>query len=210
MIRIQWLGHSCMKVDWDGTTVVFDPYADGSVPGYGALRTSADFVYCSHAHADHTARDLVTVRQGVRAPFMVREVPSFHDDVHGAKRGKNTIFVLDDGRNRIVHMGDIGHVLTKEQVEAIGKADIMMIPVGGYFTAEPDVICQILRQTDPDVVIPMHDRFGSFGYPVIHTLEPFEKCCDFYPFVRYDSDTFVLNGRAKRQAAVLRYERENR
>lgn len=195
-----------MKVDWDGATAVFDPYEDGSVPGYGKLRVSAGRVYCTHGHSDHSAKNLVKIVPEGKVPYMVREVPSFHDDARGTKRGNNTIYVLDDGRNRIVHMGDIGHRLTEEQVEAIGKADVMMIPVGGYFTAEPEVICEILRQTDPDVVIPMHYRFGAHGYPAIGTLDAFEKVCDFYPFVRYDTDTFTLNGRARRQAAVLKYQ----
>ena len=60
-MKITWHGHSCFSVAADGYTVVFDPYADGSVPGYPPLRLQADAVYCSHGHRDHNAAELVTL-----------------------------------------------------------------------------------------------------------------------------------------------------
>ena len=58
-MELTYIGHSCFKLEDQGFTVIFDPYADGHVPGYGNIREKADLVLCSHEHADHNGRDTV-------------------------------------------------------------------------------------------------------------------------------------------------------
>ena len=42
-MKINWFGHSCFLIN---DSLVIDPYKDGSVPGYDALRLTADKVIC--------------------------------------------------------------------------------------------------------------------------------------------------------------------
>ena len=66
-MKLTYLGHSCFKLEDQGYTVIFDPYADGYVPGYGNVREKADLVLCSHGHGDHSATDVVEmIREGRR------------------------------------------------------------------------------------------------------------------------------------------------
>ena len=58
-MKITWIGHACFKIESDGYTLIFDPYADGFVPGLKPLREKADMVLCSHEHGDHNAKKLV-------------------------------------------------------------------------------------------------------------------------------------------------------
>ena len=54
-VKIQWLGHSCFRMEYREYPIVIDPYEDGYVPGLAPLCTSAGAIYCSHGHGDHNA-----------------------------------------------------------------------------------------------------------------------------------------------------------
>ena len=72
-------------------------------------------------------------------------------------------------------MGDIGCALTAEQIGALGRVDVLMIPVGGHYTVDAAQAWEITKALDPSIVIPMHYRGRGFGYAVIGTVEPFLK-----------------------------------
>ena len=61
-MQIRWLGHSCFAITCQEYTVVVDPFAPGSVPGYADIQETADQVLCSHEHHDHNYRAGVTLR----------------------------------------------------------------------------------------------------------------------------------------------------
>ena len=128
--------------------------------------------------------------------------------MHGAKRGPNTIRILDDGSYRIAHMGDIGCALTDAQKEALSHLTVMMVPVGGYFTLEPAAIHALVEELAPEIVIPMHYRGDGFGYSVIGTLSAYT---DLVTNVReYAGDTLVLPKDLAPQTAVLHFAGERR
>ncbi|MGI6212258.1 MAG: MBL fold metallo-hydrolase [Anaerovoracaceae bacterium] len=206
-IKIRWLGHSCFQITDGDYTIITDPYKDGSVPGYPPLRATADRVIMSHGHDDHNAEELITIPEDSAAktcPWTITEIPSYHDESRGAKRGTNTIRILDDGTFRIAFMGDFGCDLPPSDKKKLKGLDLMMMPVGGYFTLPPKRIRKIVRQLDPVVMIPMHYRFGNCGYDVIGTVEDYAKLCD--DVVRYDSDTFELKKGMEKQTAILTFQ----
>jgi L-ascorbate metabolism protein UlaG (beta-lactamase superfamily) len=204
-IKIQWLGHACFKVSKDDYSIVFDPYGDGDVPGLKKLRVTADEVILSHDHSDHNAVGNVTisVKQGSN-PFSVTKLHSFHDECFGKKRGKNEIAILESDGIRIAHMGDIGCIPDKEQLEKLKGLDAMMVPVGGYYTMEPALVRELINMTGPAVVIPMHYRSDTFGYPVIGTLAEFLHQDD--PVRYYDIDSITISKNPEKQIAVLKYD----
>lgn len=176
-VKLTWHGHSCFTLEEDGYAIVLDPYADGYVPGFGPLKLTADEVLCSHGHADHNAAQCVTIRDaqapGKRNPFTVTEIHSWHDDAQGAKRGDNCIRIFDDGQYRIAHMGDIGCLPTQEQKEQLKGIDVMLMPVGGFFTLEPADVYALVQELQPRMLVPMHYRGEGFGYDVIAPLETY-------------------------------------
>lgn len=174
-MKLTYLGHSCFKLEDQGFTVVFDPYADGYVPGYGNIREKADLVLCSHEHADHNGRDTVElIPDGINQnPFVITEIPSWHDDAEGSLRGNNLIRVLDNGKYRIAHFGDLGCELTDEQKVLLKDLDVALIPVGGYYTIDAQTAKRIVDSICPKTVIPMHFRGEGFGYDVIAPVEEF-------------------------------------
>ncbi len=86
-------------------------------------------------------------------------IPAFHDNVHGQERGQDTLTLIETGGLRIAHLGDIGETaLTPEQVNALGRVDVLMLPVGGYFTVDGSQAAALVAQLHPRVIIPMHYR----------------------------------------------------
>ena len=205
-IIITWLGHSCFRIESEGYSIVLDPYSDNTVPGYGPVRAEADQVLCSHEHGDHNFREAVTITpSGKNNPFTVTKVACPHDDDEGRKRGMNLIHIFDNGALRIAHFGDIGCPLNEKQKEVIGHLDAALVPVGGYYTMEPDGIQEMIGQIRPRVVIPMHYRTESFGYPVIGTLDDYLKLVSG-EILRCESNTFTLTEDSPEQTVVLTYQ----
>lgn len=201
-ITIKWHGHSCFSVTADNYTIVLDPYADGSVPGLPNLALNANRVLCSHQHSDHGCTDVVTVTEAEHSPFSILKIDTFHDDVRGAKRGPNRIHILEAHGMRVVHFGDLGCMLTAEQIDMLKHADVIMIPIGGFYTIDAAQAAEIVAALNPRVAIPMHYRSDAFGYPVIGRLEEYTLHCK--NVVNYDGDTIVIDDATKAQTAVLK------
>lgn len=186
---ITWLGHSCFKIDKDGYIVIFDPYGDGTVPGLSPVREEAHMVICSHEHGDHNGRENVKILPERTCPFQITQLNGYHDSKKGLLRGKNKMTILDDGESRIAHLGDIGSNLTRDQIEECRNLDVLMIPVGGFFTIDAKKAARIVRLLEPKKVIPMHyrDDQKGFGFNVIAKVEKFTKEFDKVAFLERSS-----------------------
>ena len=171
-MKITWYGHACFGLESADGRVVFDPYAPGKVPGWKLPALEAELVLCSHGHRDHDYAEGVKL-SGRPFTGAVTRLPSFHDDRGGTLRGDNTISLVEAEGLRVAHMGDIGCQLTAEQIEALGRVDVMLIPVGGHYTVDAAEAWEIVQAAKPGVVIPMHYRGKGFGFPVIGRVEPF-------------------------------------
>lgn len=194
-LKLTWHGHSCFTLEENGYAIVLDPYADGYVPGFGPLRLTADAVLCSHGHDDHNAARCVLINPDAAqkdCPFRVTEIHSWHDDAQGAKRGNNIIRIFDDGKYRLAHMGDIGCMPTTEQKELLKGIDVMLMPVGGFFTMEPEDVHVLVQELAPRMLVPMHYRSDDFGYDVIATLDRYLALCAGEKVVRTGKNTLSL------------------
>ncbi|MBU2701268.1 L-ascorbate metabolism protein UlaG (beta-lactamase superfamily) [Sporomusaceae bacterium BoRhaA] len=172
-MKIKWLGHSCFLLTADnGVRVLTDPF-DSSV-GYEVPDVAADIVSTSHKHSDHN------YTQAVQGEFFhidktgkffhkgieIIGVATFHDEEGGAQRGKNTIYKFIVDGLHICHCGDLGHILTPEQRQEIGPVDILLIPVGGFYTIGPDQAVEVAKMLQPSVIIPMHFKTEPIQYPI--------------------------------------------
>ncbi len=131
-------------------------------------------ILCSHSHFDHNAVDQAEVVPfDGPCPFTIRAVETFHDDQGGALRGTNTIHILSAGGVTIAHLGDLGHPLSPEQVEAIGPLDLALVPVGGVYTVDAKGAKAVREALNPKCVIPMHYRHAPYGLPNVAGVEDF-------------------------------------
>jgi L-ascorbate metabolism protein UlaG (beta-lactamase superfamily) len=174
-MKIKWLGHASFLITSDtGVKIITDPYSVGAGIAYGKIQEAADIVTISHQHGDHNNRGAVKgnpqVVEGTGSKSVggveFTGIASYHDEAKGGQRGPNTIFCFVVDGMRICHLGDLGHPLTKEQIAQIGEVDILLVPVGGYFTIDARGATQLCEQLNPRVVIPMHYRTAKCAYPI--------------------------------------------
>lgn len=168
-MEITYMGHSCFKLkSKSGFVVYIDPF-DPKMVGGSLAKDVADVLLISHDHADHNNREVITGPVTRKETFVVDKegeyevsgvlvaaLRTYHDKTEGSERGKNLIFsVIMDGLN-VVHLGDLGHELTSSQKEKLGSVDVLMIPVGGFFTIDSELALKIVKDISPSFVVPMH------------------------------------------------------
>lgn len=161
-MEITYIAHSCFKIKGQDLTIVIDPY-DASI-GYKVPKMSADVVLLSHDHFDHSNKDAVSgYRLLINTPgeydvagTSIVGYPTFHDDTLGVDRGKNTIFYINIDGFSILHLGDLGHELSKDTIERLPDIDILIIPVGGVYTINAETATKVISSIEPGLVIPMH------------------------------------------------------
>jgi L-ascorbate metabolism protein UlaG (beta-lactamase superfamily) len=183
-VRLTYYGHSSFLLEAaDGSRVIIDPYRSGAFNGalrYGAITDTADAVVATHEHDDHGAVDtvpghpqiLVHPTSATAGAWTITGVDVAHDDEGGRTRGKNTVVVLDDDDVRVVHLGDLGHTLDARTVAAIGRTDVLLVPVGGFFTIDHKQAADVVDSLDPRIVIPMHYKTPKVDFPIAG-VEPF-------------------------------------
>ena len=161
---ISCIGHAEFLLELEnGMRLVTDPY-DASC-GYPVLDVKADAALVSHGHHDHNAVENVQGLQRVidspgvhtLAPDVkVTAVPCWHDDAQGSKRGSNLMFLVEAEGLRVAHLGDLGHLLTAEQAAALAPVDVLMLPVGGFYTIDAQTARETARLLQAQVILPMH------------------------------------------------------
>jgi len=174
---ITWLGHSCFKIKGSHATVITDPFSPEL--GYKLGKTTARIVTVSHQHPGHCYEQGVGGQpRVVKGPgeyeisgVLIIGVATFHDGERGKKRGKNTAYLMEIDDVSVCHLGDLGHVLTGEQVEEIDNVDVLLLPVGGVSTINAAKAAEVVRQLEPKVVIPMHYKTPALK----KELEPVDK-----------------------------------
>jgi len=201
-MNLIWNGHSCFTLETAEGSVVFDPYRDGSVPGLSPIRLTADLVLCSHDHRDHGARELVGLT-GRTPSFSVETISTFHDPEGGALRGPDTIHIVAAEGMRLAHLGDLGCIPTPEQLDRLRGLDVLLIPVGGYYTIDASQAQELVEDLKPRIVVPMHYRSDTFGYEVIARLEDFLALRS--DVVRYPGSALEITPHTPTQTAVLTY-----
>ncbi len=180
-MKIKYLGHSAFVIISDGgVKIITDPYGTSPDLTYGEISEPADIVTVSHDHFDHCnvaavggnpqviRRAEVSAAKGIK----FKGISSYHDDEGGRVRGNNIIFCFEVDRLKLCHLGDLGHRLDDRQKADIGSVDILLIPVGGYYTIDAKTATEVCEQLKPGVIIPMHYRTDK-GLPSIAGVEEF-------------------------------------
>ena len=174
-VSIRYIGHSCFLITTsEGVQILTDPV---EFKGYHFPKgINPDIVTVSHNHIDHNRVDVIegnphiiygclSNRKVEPIDLVIENVriftlPSYHDP---GKHGVNAIFIFDFDGIRIVHLGDLGMVLSDDQIRAIGIVDFLMIPVGGQFTITVPEANKVVEQLKVRKgVFPMHYKTEAF------------------------------------------------
>jgi L-ascorbate metabolism protein UlaG (beta-lactamase superfamily) len=185
-MKITYYGHAAFKVTTEaGVNIIIDPYESGAFDGalsYGKITDEADMVITSHDHADHNyTKDIkgeftlinragdYTVK-GVK----IKMIPVYHDPSQGKERGNNLISVIGADGLTLAHLGDLGHELEGGTLKEMGPIDLLLLPVGGFFTIDAGQADKITNALAPAVTIPMHYKTEKCAFPIA-MVEDFTK-----------------------------------
>jgi L-ascorbate metabolism protein UlaG (beta-lactamase superfamily) len=184
-MKVTWYGHAAFKLTTaKGVRIILDPYEPGfgGTLTYGTITDEADLVLTSHEHGDHSyVRDIKgkfirIEKEGSydAAGVKIRAISCFHDPSKGKERGKNLIFVIEADGLKVAHVGDLGHVLDPGTLREIGPVDLLLLPVGGFYTIDAKEATQVMHAIKPRLTIPMHYRTEKCGFPIT-TVDDFTK-----------------------------------
>ncbi|NQT71696.1 MAG: MBL fold metallo-hydrolase [Chloroflexi bacterium] len=179
-MKIKWLGHASFLITAaDGAKIITDPFGEYNGLNYAPINEFADIVLVSHQHGDHVGgkvggnpQQIAQAGSTTARGIEFKGIASYHDPSGGKERGDNIIFCFTVEGIHICHLGDLGHVLSDQQVTEIGGVDVLLIPVGGLFTIDAKEATQVCNQINPKVVIPMHVSNEKCGFPIA-TVEDF-------------------------------------
>ncbi|MCX7795317.1 MAG: MBL fold metallo-hydrolase [bacterium] len=192
-MMIEYNGHACFTIKTSLGTIVTDPFGE-DIP-YPVKEFTADIVTVSHDHFDHNA-----VKRVKGDPYVVKDVGEYtyrgikingikaaHDKNKGSQRGQIVIFTIEAEGLKLCHLGDLGEILNEDQLKKIGEIDTLFIPVGGFYTIEPEDAKIIVKTINPKVVIPMHYKTNYVKEWKIKPVDEFLKDIP-YPIKRLDNN----------------------
>ncbi|MBE5803111.1 MAG: MBL fold metallo-hydrolase [Clostridiales bacterium] len=172
---ISCIGHAEFLLEMEnGMRIVTDPYDDTC--GYPVVPVKAEVALVSHGHHDHNAVENVkdvsrivdAAGEHTLAPDVkVTAVSCFHDEAQGSKRGGNLMFLIEAEGLRVAHLGDLGHMPTAEQAAMLAPVDVLMLPVGGFYTIDALTAREVAQLLQAQVILPMHYRTeANAGWPI--------------------------------------------
>ena len=171
-MEVTWYGRTCIRLRGRDAVVVADPYQ--TIVGPTGRGITGEIVTYSHPDDRPLAkakgsrsRDGSTVLPSSLEQAFVLDGPgeyevrdvlltgvrTYRDDTKGAERGKQVAFVVELDGMHTVHLGEIGHLLTEEELADIGPVDIACVPVGGALS--PQKIAELIAQLEPRIVVAM-------------------------------------------------------
>jgi L-ascorbate metabolism protein UlaG (beta-lactamase superfamily) len=214
-VTIEYHGQSCYIITTSkGKRIAFDPHA---IPAYyptGRIELKkADIICITHNHTDHIRTEIFEktkgqkILSGLKTPNLradwsvidetiddikIKTVGTYHDTREGFERGKNAVFIIEVDGWRIVHLGDLGHLLTPAQLKRIGPVDVLMIPVGGIYTLNGAEAKKVVKQIKPkEYIFPMH--YGTKVFEDILPIDEFLEDQDKREVAISDDNVITLN-----------------
>ena len=166
-MEITWYGLACFRMRSRKLTVVADPY--DSTLGVTLPRLRANVVTVSHDEPGHNhvgaVRGYDHVFNGpgeyeVNSVF-ISGVTTYHKGKVG-ERERNISFMYYFEDLTVCHLGDMGVLPGREQVELLSDADVLLLPVGGGDILDAAQAVEVVTELEPKVVIPMHCAHPSF------------------------------------------------
>ena len=165
-MEITWLGHSCIRLRSGGITLLTDPYSE--TLGLPVQRSPADIVTISHSHPHHSYLDGIRGEPRVIdgpgeyeiASFYISGMGTAYDAVEG-EGGINTVYTLQAEGLRLCHLGDVPRILAPQQIDKLGRIDILFVPAGGACTLATSRAAELVNLLSPRIVIPIHYRLDG-------------------------------------------------
>ncbi|QIB35366.1 MBL fold metallo-hydrolase [Ancylobacter pratisalsi] len=188
-VGLTYIGHSTFLIETTGGVTVATDYNDYVRPDIVPRVATMNRAHMTHysLHPDpgieHVLKGWRDDRDPVRYDMEVGDLwignlqTNIRDWEGGTIRNGNSIFIFRAADLCIAHLGHLHHLLTKQDLGALGRIDIVLAPVDGSYTLDVDGMVEVLKALESPVVIPMHyfnqgtlnrflERFSSSQYEI--------------------------------------------
>ena len=222
-MEITWYGRTCVRLKGRDAVVVADAYQ--AVVGPTGRGITGDIATYSHPDdaplkkaKGKRSRDGQTLLPSSLENAFVLDGPgeyevkdvlltgvrTYRDDKKGTERGRGTAFVVELDGLHTVHLGDVGHLLTEEELGDIGSIDIACVPVGGALSATK--AAELVAQIDPKIVVAMPvcpeesdcaEALAKFFHEMGGEPTPQPKLAVSFSTLPQETTTVVLESRGK-------------
>src|SRR5215472_11962667 len=170
-VRLTFVGHATFLIESPQLVRIVTDYND-----YVRPPVLPDIVTMNHAHSTHyTDRPDPAIKYVLRGwgdipeqpaiwdlkyrDVRVRNVPTNIRSYYGStitERHGNSIFIFEVANLCIAHLGHLHHTLTQQQLNEIGRLDVVMVPVDGTYTLDLEGMMEVLTALKAPLMIPMH------------------------------------------------------
>ncbi len=167
-VRITYIGHATFLIESPQLVRIATDYND-----YVRPPVVPDIVTMNHAHpthyTDHPDPAIKHVLRGWREDEKPARIDLTYKDVRvrnvptnirtfdgGTERHGNSIFIFEAANLCIAHLGHLHHTLTQQQLDEIGRIDVVLVPVDGNYTLDLDGMVEVLHALKAPLMIPMH------------------------------------------------------
>jgi len=169
-VRITYAGHSTFLIESPRLVRIATDYND-----YVRSPVLPDIVTMNHAHSTHyTDRPDPAIKHVLRGWGPSPDQPARHDltfqDARvrnvptnirdwvggGTERHGNSIFIFETAQMCIAHLGHLHHTLNQQQLNEMGRVDVVMVPVDGGATLDLEGMFEVLASLKAPLMIPMH------------------------------------------------------
>lgn len=178
-VRIRYLNHAMFLIQSEGGVNIVTDYSGW----LGSANFTPDVVTMNHAHSTHWTDNVAGIPHVLRGwsadefgtaadhhleldDVLIRNVPTDIRSWGTVEENGNSIFVFEMANLCIAHLGHLHHEPTGLQYAALGRVDVLMVPVDGGYTMELATMMRVVQRLRSSVVIPMHwfapQRLDSF------------------------------------------------
>jgi L-ascorbate metabolism protein UlaG (beta-lactamase superfamily) len=203
-VAITYVGHSTYYIDTPGGvrigTDFNGAYRTGRLPDvvtmnrahstHYTLFPDPKIAHVLHGWGENGQPALVGTRvHDVYIRNVTTDIRRYYGDGSGGEMIKdgNSIFIFEVAGLCIGHLGHLHHKLDESHFAAIGRIDILMVPIDGTYTMSLDGVSDITRRLRASVILPMH-RFAT----------PLDE------FMRLIGQQFVIDQRSERTLKISR------
>jgi len=166
--RLTYVGHSTFLIESPQLVRIATDFND-----YVKPTVLPDIATMNHAHTTHYSlspdpgikyvlrgwsEDQKPARIDVQfKDVRVRNVPTnIRSFDGGTERHGNSIFIFEVANLCIAHLGHLHHTLTQQQLNEIGRVDVVLVPGDGSYTLDLDGMVEVLHAMKTPLMIPMH------------------------------------------------------
>lgn len=167
-VRLTFLSHAMFLIQTEGGVSIVTDFNGNTLPG----QPVPDVVTMNQAHSTHWTDAVDGIAQVLRGwtdqfgiaadhyltvgDTLIRTVSTDIRSAGTVEENGNAIFVFEAGGLCIGHLGHLQHEPTDAQYAALGRLDVLLVPVDGSYTMEQAAMMRVVSRLNSSVVIPMH------------------------------------------------------